>query len=91
MQETYLNHPTFGLLYSLCVLSEREALFTTLYTQRLFFRVTYSNDAREALSFDPVSRQEARILFEEQLRLIRRNSRTGDLERLQTTYKQMFS
>lgn len=35
--ETYLNHPTFGLLYSLCVIDAKSALYTTLYAQRLFF------------------------------------------------------
>ncbi|MDX2273690.1 MAG: PipX family protein [Cyanobacteriota bacterium] len=98
MQETYLNHPTFGLLYSLCTIGERQALFTTLYAQRLFFRVSFAlrdpqpskTSPDEELVFDPISRNEARQIFEEQIRLLRRANRKDQLEQLQMVYQQTF-
>jgi hypothetical protein len=42
--ETYLNHPTFGLLFRVCLVEENQELFTTLYAQRLFFMVTTGSD-----------------------------------------------
>lgn len=100
MSESYLNHPTFGLLYSLCQVNESQALFTTLYAQRLFFRVYFGslenatdsqNVGAEELVFDPISRNEARQLIEEQMRLMRRAARKDELEQLQLIYKQTFS
>ncbi len=98
MSESYLNHPTFGLLYSLCQVNESQALFTTLYAQRLFFRVYFGSPdnngdspAVEELVFDPISRNEARQLIEEQMRLMRRADRKDDLEQLQLIYKQTFT
>ncbi len=85
--ETYLNHPTFGLLFSLCVIEEERALFTTLYAQRLFFLVTTS---AEGLEFEPMGRNEARIIVENRLRALRR---AGDLKiynQLQAIHKQTF-
>jgi len=63
--ETYLNHPTFGLLYRVCLLEEHRELFTTLYAQRLFFLVTVGP---KKVSFDPISRSDARLLVENRLR-----------------------
>lgn len=40
--ENYLNHPTFGLLYSVCQLEDNQELFTTLYAKRIFFVATSS-------------------------------------------------
>lgn len=98
MRENYLSHPTFGLLFSLCSLGEDQALFTTLYAQRLFFRVTFLdqeqvNPGEEArnLRFDPISRNEARQLVEEQIRVLRRTHRTEQLAQLQGIYKQTFA
>ncbi|MFS8856044.1 PipX family protein [Synechococcus sp. H55.7] len=98
MNELYLNHPTFGLLYSLCRVDESQAIFTTLYAQRLFFRVYFKPPdnngdpaAVEELVFDPISRNEARQLIEEQMRLLRRAARQDELEQLQLIYKQTFS
>lgn len=100
MSESYLNHPTFGLLYSLCQFNESQALFTTLYAQRLFFRVYFGslengtnpqNVGAEELIFDPISRNEARQLIEEQMRLMRRAARKDELEQLQVIYKQTFA
>ncbi len=98
MNELYLNHPTFGLLYGLCQVNEGEAIFTTLYAQRLFFRVYFKPpdhnadpSAVEELVFDPISRNEARQVIEEQMRLLRRANRKDELEHLQLVYKRTFS
>jgi PII interaction protein X len=45
----------------------------------------------EELVFDPISRNEARQLIEEQMRLLRRAARQDELEQLQLIYKQTFS
>jgi PII interaction protein X len=97
MKEFYLNHPTFGLLYGLCQVNEGEAIFTTLYAQRLFFRVYFKPPADddpsavEELVFDPISRNEARQVLEDQMRLLRRANRKDELEHLQLVYKRTFS
>jgi PII interaction protein X len=88
-QENYLDHPTFGLLYGLCRLGETAGLFTTLYAQRLFFRVSVDNTGE--MSFESLSRQEARQLVEEQLRCLRRLGNTPELAALQAIYQRTFA
>lgn len=85
--ETYLNHPTFGLLYRVCMVEENQELFTTLYAQRLFFLVTTSS---EGLAFEPISRSDARLLVENRLRQLRRIGSSADIEQLQLIHKQTF-
>ena len=77
--EVYLNHPTFGLLYRLCIVEKNQEVFTTLYAQRLFFKVITN---AERITFEPLSRSDARLLVENRLRQIRR---LGDW----TTYQQI--
>ena len=85
--ETYLNHPTFGLLYRVCMVEEGQELFTTLYAQRLFFLVTSSPNG---ISFEPISRSDARLLVENRLRLLRRTGSSQDFEKLQLIHQQTF-
>ncbi len=85
--ETYLNHPTFGLLFSICSFEKERALFTTLYAQRLFFIVTQN---QEGLKFEPITRNEARIIAETALRTLRREGSQADYDRLQTIHRQTF-
>jgi PII interaction protein X len=85
--ETYLNHPTFGLLYRVCPIEETRELFATLYAQRLFFLVTTHEDG---IQFEPVSRTEARLMAETRLRNLRRAKQQKELDQLQSTYKQTF-
>lgn len=87
MSETYLSHPTFGLLFRVCVVEEDRELFTTLYAQRLFFVVRNSPDG---LKFDPVSRSEARIMVESRLRLLRRGGQSSDYDQLMVIHKRTF-
>jgi PII interaction protein X len=79
--ETYLNHPTFGLLHRLCQLDDKRELFTTLYAQRLFFLVEHQT---QGLNIESLGRNEARILVEQQLRF---NRSKGDSRAYTTLYK----
>lgn len=85
--ETYLNHPTFGLLFRVCLVEENQELFTTLYAQRLFFLVT---TAPEGITFEPISRSDARLLVENRLRMLRRTGAVSDFKQLQAIHQQTF-
>jgi PII interaction protein X len=85
--ETYLNHPTFGLLFSICTFEKDRSLFTTLYAQRLFFVVTQNQNG---ITFEPITRNEARIIAETVLRLLRREGTQVDYDRLQKIHRQTF-
>ncbi len=85
--ETYLNHPTFGLLYRVCLVKDNQELFTTLYAQRLFFLVTIQ---AEKLIFEPISRSDARLLVETRLRQLRYSESLTKYQQLQTAYQRIF-
>jgi PII interaction protein X len=85
--ETYLNHPTFGLLFRVCVVEEHRELFATLYAQRLFFVVT---TGANGIQFDPIGRTDARILVEGRMRELRRTGQTLEYSKVQATHKQTF-
>ena len=86
--ENYINHPTFGLLFRLCMIEEGRELFATLYAQRLFFVVTSA--IPKGFAFESVGRSEAKQLFEERLRFLRRRGDYAEYDRLQKIYKQTF-
>ena len=85
--ENYLNHPTFGLLYRICVVEENQELFTTLYAQRIFFLVTNNSTG---LSFQPVTRSDARLTIDTRILLLRRNGQNPEAYQLQSMMKQNF-
>ena len=85
--ENYLNHPTFGLLFRVCLLEEHQELFTTLYAQRLFFLVT---SGATGLKFEPISRSESRLMLENRLRLLRRTSQHQEYDQLQKILQSTF-
>jgi len=85
--EIYLNHPTFGLLYRICMLKNNQELFTTLYAQRLFFTVTTDNSS---FSFDPISRTDARLLVESLMRRLLLDREAEKHRQLQAIYQQTF-
>lgn len=85
--ETYLNHPTFGLLFRVCMVEENQELFTTLYAQRLFFLVITTPNG---ISFEPISRSDSRLLVESRLRVLRRTGPSQEFEKLQLIHKQTF-
>lgn len=85
--EIYLNHPTFGLLYRICLLKDNQELFTTLYAQRLFFTVTTNSNS---LSFEPISRSDARLIVESLLRRLLLDRETEKHRQLQAIYQRTF-
>ena len=85
--ETYLNHPTFGLLFSLCLMEQGRTLFTTLYAQRLFFIVSMT---REGLEFESINRNEAKMIVENRLRLLRRSGTPNEYDQLKVIHQQTF-
>ncbi len=85
--ETYLNHPSFGLLYRVCIVDENQELFTTLYAQRLFFLVT---TGPRGVKFEPISRSESRLMLENRLRLMRRSGQSQEYDRLQKVLQRTF-
>lgn len=85
--ETYLNHPTFGLLFKVCLLEESQELFTTLYAQRLFFVVKSKS---VGFAFQPVGRSEARLLVENRMRFLRRMGNPHEYQELLAIHKRMF-
>jgi len=66
MDEQYLQHPTFGLLYRVCTLGEKRGLFATLYAQRMLFLV--SELGPQSLQFEALNRPQARHLIEQWMR-----------------------
>lgn len=86
-EETYLNHPTFGLLFRVCLVRDNQELFTTLYAQRLFFLVTTSTNG---LNFETISRSEARLLVETRLRKLRASKSIFEYEQLEGIYERTF-
>jgi PII interaction protein X len=85
--EFYLNHPTFGLLYRICLVDNNQEIFTTLYAQRLFFLV---NNAGNNLSFQLIARSEARLMVESRMRNLRRSNLAGEYKALQQIHQQTF-
>ena len=85
--EIYLNHPTFGLLYRICLLKDNQELFTTLYAQRLFFTVTTNSNS---LSFEPISRSDARLIVESLLRRLLLDREAEKHRQLQAIYQRTF-
>lgn len=85
--ENYLNHPNFGLLYRICIVEDNQELFTTLYAQRIFFLVM--NDSN-GLSFQPVTRAEAKMTIDNRIRVLRRNGQYQEAQQLQNMSQQNF-
>lgn len=85
--ETYLNHPTFGLLFSLCSIEDNRELYTTLYAQRLFFIVLAGT---QGVEFEIISRAEARLMVENRLRTLRRLGSSQAYEQLQVIHRRTF-
>jgi len=85
--ETYINHPTFGLLFRVCLIEENQELFTTLYAQRLFFLVVSESTG---IKFDPISRADGRLMVENRLRMLRRIGQTKEYDQLQAIYQRTF-
>jgi PII interaction protein X len=85
--EEYLDHPSFGLLYKICLVEESRAIFATLYAQRLFFVVSTQSGN---LQFEAIGRADAKIMIETRLRDLRRTGPIQDYDKLQIAHKQTF-
>jgi PII interaction protein X len=85
--ETYINHPTWGLLYKICMVDENQDIFTTLYAQRLFFLV--ANDVK-GIKFQSIGRTEARMMLENRLRTLRRSGQSQEYDQLQSVFQRTF-
>lgn len=85
--ENYLNHPTFGLLFRVCLVEESRELFSTLYAQRLFFVVVMGLDG---LEFQPIGRTDAKVLVENRMRMLRRSAMHQEYDQLQKIHKRTF-
>ncbi len=85
--ETYINHPTWGLLYRISMVDDRQELFTTLYAQRLFFLVVTED---EGIKFQPIGRTEARMMLENRLRSLRRSGLSQEYNQLQSVFQRTF-
>ncbi len=85
--ESYLNHPTLGLLYSVGELGENLELFTTIYAMRLFFLVTTS---ATSIFFESIGRTDARSMVEKRLRHLRCIGQFQEYDKLQVMYQQTF-
>ena len=86
-KEIYINHPTFGLLYRICVLEENRDIFTTLYAQRLFFLVAVTSNKT---GFEQITRADAKLLIENRLRHLRRVGDNQGYLDLQKLYQRTF-
>ncbi|MEY3256135.1 MAG: hypothetical protein RLZZ29_1270 [Cyanobacteriota bacterium] len=85
--ETYINHPTWGLLYKISIVDDNQELFTTLYAQRLFFLVT--SDVK-GMKFQSIGRNEARMMIENRLRTLRRSGKPREYDQLQGVFQRTF-
>lgn len=85
--ENYLNHPTFGLLFRVCLVEDKRELFSTLYAQRLFFLVDNRADGTE---FEPTSRTDAKVLVEHRMRMLRRGGMQKEYDQLLFIHKRTF-
>ena len=85
--EVYINHPNFGLLYRLCAMDKDGELFTTLYAQRLFFKVIVKP---QGTNFEPLSRTEARLLMDNKLRTLRSEGKWKDYQETNKLYESTF-
>ncbi|UFP95411.1 PipX family protein [Gloeobacter morelensis] len=84
--EQYLTHPTFGLLFLICPAGEESALYSTLYTQQLFFVVT----PVPVLSFEPIGREKARRIVESRIKVLRVQGENAELDRMQQFQQRHF-
>ncbi len=69
------------------MLKDNQELFTTLYAQRLFFTVTTDNTS---LSFDPISRSDARMMVESLMRRLLLDREAEKHRQLQAIYHKTF-
>ena len=85
--ENYLNHPTLGLLYSVCRIEDNVELFTTLYAKSLFFLVS---SYPTHLKFEIISQQEARLIVDKHVHNLLCLEQSQEYEKVRGMYQQLF-
>lgn len=85
--ENYLNHPTLGLLYSVCRIEDNVELFTTLYAKSLFFLVS---SYPTHLKFELLSQQEACLIVDRHLYNLLCLEQSQEYEKVKGMYQQLF-
>ena len=73
--ETYINHPTWGLLYKICMVDENQDLV--------------ANDVK-GVKFQSLGRTEARMMLENRLRTLRRSGHSQEYDQLQSVFQRTF-
>ncbi|ABM71664.1 conserved hypothetical protein [Prochlorococcus marinus str. MIT 9515] len=84
--ESYLNHPTFGMLYQVSPGNEGKYIYATLYAQKMFFLV--ENKERE-FSFEVIRYLDARNQSELNLQRSRKKT-PEDYQKWENLFKQTF-
>ena len=84
--ESYLNHPTFGMLYLVTPAEKGRDIYATLYAQKMFFLVTLESYGAE---FEVIPYMDARYYAEMNISRCRKN-RSIDLEFWQKLFRQTF-
>jgi PII interaction protein X len=69
------------------MLDDNQEIFTTLYAQRLFFLVVTTSGG---ISFETISRSDARLLVENRLRQLRRAETSQIYKELYDIYQRTF-
>ena len=84
--ESYLNHPTFGMLYQVSQGNDGRDIYATLYAQKMFFLVEIRQ--REVL-FEVIPYLDARNQAELNIQKARR-TRSEDLPKWENLFTQTF-
>ena len=86
--EKYITHPTFGLLYSVCLLEHDLELFIPLYGMRLFFLSATNPTAGSELQ--PISGKVACQMMEKHLSHLLHIGKYQEHEKVHAKYQQIF-
>ena len=84
--ESYLNHPTFGMLYKVSPGNEGKDIYATLYAQKMFFLVEIKQ--REVF-FEVIPYLDARNQSELNLQKARRQG-SEDFPKWENLFRQTF-
>ena len=84
--ESYLNHPTFGMLYLVSPASNGRDVYATLYAQKIFFLVTLQP---RGATFEVIPYLDARHYSEMHLSRCRR-VKSSDIHVWQELFNQTF-
>jgi len=84
--ESYLNHPTFGMLYQVSQGNDGRDIYATLYAQKMFFLVEIR---QKEVFFEVIPYLDARNQAELNIQRARR-TRSEDLPKWEILFTQTF-